>query len=234
MLLRVRDYGKAHQEHFPESTAGEKAFATVARVIDEIDAHATEKLSAPRESQRTKAARRQIILDRMQMIARTSKGVRTAAGAALNLPMPARKSDVAVLAAARSFLKDAEPLQDQFVSLGLPSTCLTELREATEAFDAALSERRTGRSGVAGASAGIKAALTEGIDAARTLDIVVQNTVGNDPVLLASWERDRRIVGWRGKSEVSDDAPTPELTNAAAPKVDAPAAPAVGETKSAA
>jgi hypothetical protein len=159
---------------------------------------------------------------------------------ALTLPMPARKSDVAVITAARSFLKEAEALQDQFVSLGLPPTCLTELREATDAFAAALAERRAGRSGVAGASAGITAAIAEGVEAARTLDIVVLNTIGNDPVLLATWQRDRRVVAWRGKGGAeesgnrtigeSGDRETPKPGDVSSPQT----ATAAGETTSAA
>lgn len=227
MLLRIRDFGTAHRELFPESLSGQRAFADVGRAIEQIEAHSTARLTAGRESRRSKAARRAAMLDRMRAIARTSKGVRTAAGTALALPMPVRKADVAVLTAARSFLSEAEAHHDQFISLGLPPTCSSELREAADAFDAALADRRAGRSTTAAAQAGIRAALTLGAKAARTLDIVVVNTVGHDPVLIAAWRRDRTIVEGKGQggatpgsgdaapaivatmpaAEASDDAP---------------------------
>jgi hypothetical protein len=216
MLLRVRDYGTAHRELFPESSSGREAFDTVAHAIEQIDAHATAALSAARESQKTTTARRRVILERMQSIARTSRGVRTTAGTRLKLPMPTHTSDVAVITAARSFLNQAEPLHDQFVALGLSPTCLTELREAADAFDAAMADRRAGRAGVAAIQAGIKAALAQGCDAARTLDIAVVNTVGQDPVLLAAWQRDRRVVEGIGRGGSSQHpAPAPAADAAA-------------------
>lgn len=225
MLLRVRDFGAAHQAHFPESSAASQAFATVARAVAEIEAHATTKVVISREGRKAKAATRKVILERMAAIARTSRGVRLETGDLLNLQMPTRTSDVAVLTAARGFLHEAEAHQAQLVRLGMPPTCLTELRAATDAFAAALGDRRAGRSGVAGAQAGIDAAITTGTDAARTLDIVVSNTLAHDPVAFAAWKRDRRIVEGKGqgqgtgrKTPSSPSTPTEE-----APSVESPA-----------
>ena len=225
MLLRVRDFGTTHRGLFPESSSGHKAFATVTRAVEQIDTHNTARDVAVRESHVNKTARRKVILDRMRRIARTSTSVAVESGALLQLKMPKRSSDVAVSAAARTFLTQAEAYHDQFVALGLPATCLTDLREALDAFEAAMTDRRLGRAGVAAAQAGIKAALTTGANAARTLDVVVLNTVGHDPSLVAAWQRDRRIVEGTTKATPSSDTATPEV-------VTAPAAPAAGETTS--
>jgi hypothetical protein len=160
----------------------------------------------------------------MQTIARTSRGIRTALGTPLRLAMPDRTSDVAVVRSARAFLQEAEPYQDQMIRLGLPATYFAELRDAADAFDAAMTDRRAGRSGVAGAQAGIKAALTQGTDAARTLDIIVANTLGADPIVMAAWERDRRLVDGRAKPHAdASEAPPAEHPQADAPPADAPA-----------
>ena len=164
-LLRIRDFVAARQDRFPESSSGRVAFATVASAVAQIEEHTAAKLVAVRESHRDRIARRQLILDRMASIARTSRGVTLPSGATLRLRMPTRKSDVATITSARAFLWEAEPHQDQLVKLGLPATYLTELRDATEAFDEALKEGRAGRSGVAAAQAGITAALADGLAA---------------------------------------------------------------------
>jgi hypothetical protein len=208
MLLRVRDFGTRNQNRFPESSDGAEAFATVARAVADIDAQATNKVVVLHEARRSKAERRKTMLQRMRTIARTSRGIHTPLGTPLRLTMPTRTSDVAVVRGARTFLQEAEPYQDQMVRLGLPATYFAELRDAADAFEAALTERRAGRSGIAGAQAGIKAALTQGTDAARTLDIIVANTFGADPIVMAAWERDRRLVDGRANPHAGpNDAP---------------------------
>lgn len=226
MLLRVRDFGNTHKELFPEPLSGHQAFATVARVIDEIDAHVTARAIAAGETRKDQAARRQVILARMQSIARTSRRVTQASGALMRLRMPRKQADTALVADARLFLTRAEACHDQFVSLGLPASCLTDLRAALDAFEAAMTDRRLGRAGVASAQAAIEASLTEGSNAARTLDVVVANTVNDDPALLAAWERDRRLVTGRSKHD-APEPPAPATTPAstatppdAAPPVD--------------
>jgi hypothetical protein len=124
--------------------------------------------------------------------------------------MPKRRSDVAIITSARAFLREAEPHQDQLVNLGLPSTCLTELRATTDAFDEALKEARAGRSGVAAAQAAIRTALADGLNAARLLDIVVPNSI-DDAVSLAAWHRDRKVIEGKARGRSSSDAPSADL-----------------------
>ena len=210
MLLRLRDFGAAHKDRFPESSAGARAFGDVARAVGEIETHAVNRIVTGRESARVRADRRTFIVERLRTIAHTSKGIRTASGARLRLRMPDSRSDTAILNAARAFLREAAPYQEQLVSLGLPPTYFAELGEAADGFAAALTERRTGRSGEAGAKGGINAAFLLGADAARTLDIVVPNVLGGDPVAMAAWQRDRRVVGRNGKdAPATDTEPAP-------------------------
>jgi len=218
MLLRVRDFGKAHPELFPESLAGFKALTAVISAIEKIESLTTERLTAVRQTRRDQAARRAVILDRMRSIARTSRRVIGPAGAPLRLRMPRKQSDLSVVAEARTHLADAEAYHDQFVSLGLPDGCVTDLRQALDAFEGALADRRLGRGGVMRVESGIHDALTKGADAAQTLDLVVRNRIVDDPGLLAEWERHLRIVEGIRRTK---RATTAEAT--AAPGVTAPA-----------
>jgi hypothetical protein len=232
MLLRVRDFGNAHRDLFPEPLSGHQAFVTVVRVISEIDAHTTARLIAARETRKDQAARRKVILARLQTIARTSRSVTQTSGALMRLRMPRNQADTALVAEARLVLTRAEAYHDQFVSLGLSTTCLTDLRQALDAFEAAMTDRRLGRAGVASAQAAIEALLTEGSNAARTLDVVVANTAANDPALLAAWERDRRLVAGKSKRDAAiepsapaqPDAPAATPTSAATPAEEVPPA----------
>ena len=194
MLLRSRDFGLAHKERFPESSPGARQFADLARILADIEAHVTQKIVAVRETRRAKKDRRTLILDRMKAIIRTSRGIRSETGAPLGLRMPARTSDIAILAAARGFLEEVEPYQEQMVGLGLPAEYFGDLRQTAEAFADAMAKRRAGRSTVAGSQAGIKALLAAGSNVARTLDIIVANTLGGDAVAMAAWARDRKLI----------------------------------------
>jgi hypothetical protein len=223
-LLRVRDFGAAHQDRFPSSSGGTEAFATVAGAVAQIEQHAAAKLVAVREGRRDRIARRKLIKNRMAIIARTSRGVTLPSGAALTLRMPTRRSDVAIVTSARAFLQEAEAHRDQLVRLGLPSTCLSELRAEAEAFDEALKDGRAGRSAVAAAQAGITAAFNDGLAAARLLDIVVPNTIGDDAVALAAWRRDRKVIEGKGRGRSTAPAP-PADPQADEPPASAPPEP---------
>ncbi|MCC7010717.1 MAG: hypothetical protein IT184_18040 [Acidobacteria bacterium] len=215
MLLRVRDFWNVHRALFPESSAGGQAFASVAQAVAGIDAHLTSKALAAKEGRRAKAAARAALTRIMRRIVRTGRGLkRTLPDQENNLEMPTRSSDVALLAAARLFIGEVEANRDRLVYLGLPPDVTTSLRDATDAFERAMRGRRTGRSDLAAAKAGFTSALALGLDAVRTLDIVVVNALEQDPVLLAKWERDRRVVGGRSRAE-----PKPALGPPALPAV---------------
>lgn len=199
MLSRVRDFGAAHQSRFPESSPGRVAFAAIAAAIAQLETLAAARLIAVREARRDRRTRRAAVLEKMKVIAHTSRGVITASGAPLRLRMPQRRSDVFVLTTARAFLGEAEPRREQLVTLGLPPTCLAELEQATEAFADTLADRREGRATVAAAAAGMDLAFDQAFAALRTLDIVVPNATAGDPVAWATWTRARKVIEGRGR-----------------------------------
>ena len=87
-----------------------------------------------------------------------------------------------------------------------------------DAFEASLTDRRAGRYGVSAAHASIKAALAEGFDAIRTLDVVVANSLKGDPALMPAWLRCRRIVTPEAASSTPAPAVPASATDAALKK----------------
>jgi hypothetical protein len=208
MLLRVRDFGMSHRAAFPESSKGGKTFAKVAQAVADIDAHATAKQLAAHEGRRAKAAARTAVRRWMLAIARTARDlIRATPELEATLRMPSRKAEVVLLGSARTFLEGAVRIEDQLVELGLSATFLAEFRGAVDTFENELAGRRSGRGRVAAGRAAIKAALIDGMDAARTLDVVVTNTLGHDPALFARWQRDRRLVDGKAKNPAAVTAP---------------------------
>ena len=217
MLLRVRDFGNEHHELFPELSAGGQAFAQVAQATARIGAHATRKPLTAADGREAIVASRALLLERLRLVVRTARGIRKAEGVNANpLRMTRRVSDDVRIQTARRFLDVAEErrddglVRDQLVRLGLPVTCLAELRQAADDLEAALSARRGGRRGVASAQAGIASALADGLAAVHTLDIVVPNAVESNPEVFAAWKRDRRVVERRSKATDAPDVVTGE------------------------
>lgn len=203
MLLRVRDFGAAHKDLFPESTTDGQTFARVAKATAEIEAHTLAKSLAAKSGRKSKAAAREAVIVVMQELVRTARGLAvTAPGLEHALEMPQQTSDIAILDAARSFVRQAEPIKDELVALRLPPTRIEELRRAAEVFDEAIDGRRAGRTDLAAARGGITDALADGLSAVRLLDVIVPNVVKDDPVLTAAWKRVRKVI--EGRSRTTD------------------------------
>jgi hypothetical protein len=130
--------------------------------------------------------------------------------------MPRRTSDAALLTAAEAFLKAAAADAEPFIARGLPSTFVADLQQAIDLLEKAMTARGKGREGVTAAQTGMTSALRRGADALATLDAVVINVVGKDPVLAAGWTRNRRVVEGAPKNDAK-----PNAADAAAPKDDA-------------
>jgi hypothetical protein len=215
MFVRVKDFGEAHRDLFPESTVGGQAFATVGAVVAQLSAHVVSKMSSAREGQRAKPMARDALVERLETIGRTARAI-AAETPGFDDPfrMPRRQTDETLLMAGRVFVEDAEVGRSRFIGHGLPETFVADLSGLVEKFEQAIRSREAGRSARAVAQAGIGAALLSGLAAVRQLDVIVANQLAGDSAALAGWERDRR-VGYPNRGRNVAAAPTP-----------APAAPA--------
>lgn len=203
MYLRVRDFGITHRETFPTASVGGQAFATIARVVDDIEAHAPARLLAAQQGRKTRTEARQAVRRWMQTIATTARHIRRTTPGLDSLEMPRSRSDATLLGAAEAFLTDTAPFRKELVAFGLPANFLTELRHAVSVFTDAQAKRRAGGAGLSSARAGIAAAFREGASAIRALDVVIPNTIGSNPVLMAAWRRDRRVVRGAAKGKAN-------------------------------
>ena len=221
MLRRVRDFGAAHRELFPETTPGGQAFQAIANAIEEFDTNVVTRALVVKQGREDMVVARAAIRREMRVIARTGRSLRKAAvPSARKLRMPGQVSGVALLGAAETFLKESEPHREALLSLGMPATALSTLRESMDSLDAALTVRGEGRRAAKSASEAIKRAFANAGTALATLDIVVPNLVERDSVLFAGWMRDRVVVnGQHKRPSVSVEPVNPANTSAAAPVV---------------
>jgi hypothetical protein len=221
MLLRVRDFGSAHRARFPESSTAGKGFAAVAGAVAAIEGHAMDGLVTAEEGRKARDAAREVLVERLTAIARTARVIaRDLPGADDVFKVPEQRSDTALLTTARAFIREGEAVKARFVPLGMSDRFLTDLQAVVETFEEAIHGRRAGRSGLAVARAGLKTALAQGLDAVRTLDVVVANTLQDDLAVLTAWKRGRRMTS-KAKGapgvKTTPESPTPPPSVAPAP-----------------
>ena len=222
MLARVRDFGQAHRDLFPESSVGGQAFATVAAAVAELSEQAVAKMSSMREGIRAKTEARNGLIVRLEAIARTARAIAAdRPGFDDSFRLPRQHSDEALVTIARVFIQDAEATKDQFVAHGLSDTFLAELQKLLEKFEQAARDREAGRSVRIAAHAGIERALLAGGAAVRKLDVIVANQLQDDSTALAVWEGERRLDSTRRPK-----ATAPTINPVPAPQVAEPPAPA--------
>jgi hypothetical protein len=198
MLGRVRDFGQAHRDLFPESSVGGQAFATVAAAVAELSDYAVAKMSSAREGIRAKTEARHGLIERLEAIARTAHAIAVdRPGFDDSFRLPRQHSDEALVTIARVFIQDAEATKDQFVAHGLADTFVAELQKRLETFEQAARDREVGRSARIAAHAGIERALLAGLAAVRKLDVIVANHLQHDSTAIAVWEGERRLDSTR-------------------------------------
>jgi hypothetical protein len=224
MLVRVSKFGEAHRGAFPKATAGGKEFAAVAAAVTQVTDYSDSKVRSSEAGRQSKARAREALVDRLRSIGRTARIIaRRTPGFAdpFRIPGPGRPTDQAVLAAGRIFADAAAEGKDRFLTHGLPDTFVGDLKRLVETFDGATRDREAGKERRAVAHKGLVAALSAGLDAARALDVIVANQLGDDGDAMAAWEHDRKVE--RPRRSRSREV----TSTSSAPAPAAPAAPAV-------
>lgn len=215
MFLRIREFGKDARWRSLELPAAREAFAAIAKAIDDVNEYMVDgRLAVSRT--KVRARLRVSMREKLKALACAARHVsaREAPSATITrFLMPVSESDVALIATARQFMTDAARVKDRVVALGLPPTFIDDLRELTDAFDAAIRERRQAHARAAAATAGLCRAIADGFAAVRVLDIIVPNQLAREPVLLAGWRHERRLAGNGRKSKPEVGGQKPEVTH---------------------
>lgn len=219
-LQRVQAFGRTYRERFPAGTIGANAFTTIDDVLARLDAWAGNTPTPAPDRRVEIATARDTLLTLLEAIRRSARAIaRTEPGFDGPFHIPNPRQNVRVLAAARSMIADATSRQERFVAWGMPATFVTALTEAADAFEASLGRKQSERDGLAGALAGIDAAVKAGLDAVAQLDVIVANGLADDPSALAVWEGDRKVERFRRAKRETEPAKVPVTPSATeAPK----------------
>ncbi len=202
MLKRVREFGEAHRELFQAETLGGRALEEVAAAVAQLGEHAVAKMSAQRGVTRGRATARSELRRRLDAISRNARVIAgDTPGFADPFCPPRQRSDQALVTAARLFIRESEAVKSRFIAYGMPDSFVATLGALVDGFEQAMRSGETKRDGHTAARASIEAALSGGIAAVRKLDVILANRLGDDPVTMAVWKRDRRIHAGRSRTE---------------------------------
>jgi len=200
MLLRVRDFAKAHAQAFPESGAGREALASVCKAADDLATTDQVKMEASVSARADRlAVARKTLTDLLTKVGQLARVLRAGGQALPAFELPVSKSDQSLLTAARQFARDAALFEAEFSGHGMGSTVIAAV---TAAFEGAMSDRGTKRADHIAANTRIHDVLTAALRDVRRLDLIVDNELASDNVIQALWKTARRIKAPRSTTPV--------------------------------
>jgi hypothetical protein len=230
MFVRVRDFGIANRERFPESSTGGVMFGQVTAAVAEIDEHLKRRILGQIEGRRVKPLTRATAFNYMKVIAKAARRVTRGEGVVNPFKMPPRRTLKAELATARVFIEEATPRSEAFIRLGLPSTFISDFTALVDELQAAVDTQISSKTVRGKAQAGIAAAFARGLEIIRDLEVVVEAATQDDPALAAAWHTARHIEGQHSSTSTpatppapapAPPAPTPVVTADEAPQTTA-------------
>jgi len=222
MLIRVRNFGAAHDQLFPVNSSAHAAFAIVSEEIEQLEKlDVTERLATHSARAARKVAARKALVEELTRAQHTARVLeKTIPQLSELLEPPDTSDDQMLVTVARQFIAGIVTHAETFASHGI---AVDELRQQVDGFEAVLNERGVRRDEQVQARARIEASLARAMDAVATLDVVVSNQLKTDAPTLATWWRERRESPLkRPKNAVvrSAVATTPEAAPATAPEAE--------------
>jgi hypothetical protein len=166
--------------------------------IVELTTHAEEQqgshLAAQGNTQEKRSLQLVLRRDHMAPIARIARADLPPTPAVEPLKMPKGRPTAARLAAlADGMANAATPFADTFISAGLPTDFIAQLRAATTAMVASVAERNQNRGKRGGATTGLKQKLGRARRIVHVLDAFIQTALKDDQALLSSWNIVKRV-----------------------------------------
>jgi hypothetical protein len=188
-FIRIRDFGRDHASEFAANGLAKQSFTTLDGIITELEGHAAAQVSGvgrKRHGTITRAESGEDLRDLVTAVSRTAGVLHEVPGVSGNFELPDSDSDQAWLARARAFATDLAPFASQFEAQELPGL-IANLNEKIAALEAAIEQQASGTSDHVASRAAVEDVLERGLDARRTLDVVVRNKYQDDPVIMAKW-----------------------------------------------
>ncbi len=195
MLVRVKDFGTAHVELFPESSPGGSKFAQVTTVVATIEEHMKNRVLGHAGSRGVNTTTRAKVFEYMRTLAQAARQISRQRRSQVPFVMPRRRRLKVEVATARAFLDEAAKRQVEFVAMGLPETFVSDFKALVDELDQAVNGRLSGKTMRGQARVGIADALRKGMHLVGDLDVIVAIAGRENDVAAATWRIARRVEG---------------------------------------
>ncbi|HEX8246874.1 MAG TPA: hypothetical protein VF599_01725 [Pyrinomonadaceae bacterium] len=195
---------------FSPTSPGGKALAELSAVISEIrtlDAQQVSGMSSARQHVGVKDEEVDVLMQLIRNINRAANAFQDEIpGSDLKFRLPRNRSEQNILATARAFLADAEPLKAKFIEYGLAADFLDKLQALIEAVDERGAAADSAGEQRSGATGGLIDAIRRGMSISRRLDSIVRIKYENSASKLSAWTTASHL---QRAPEKKEDEPQP-------------------------
>lgn len=195
---------------FPPASPGGKALAELSAVISQIRAFAAEQVSGAGSSRQHIGVKDEEVDALMRLIRNINRAANAfedeIPGSDLKFRLPRNRSEQNILATARAFLADAEPLKAKFVEYGLAADFTDKLQALIEAIDERAAAADSAGEQKAGATGGLLDIVREGMSISRRLDSIVRIKYEDNAAKLSAWTTASHL---KKAPEKTEDEPPP-------------------------
>ena len=197
MAVRVRDFLRAHRT---DGAAEGAALARLEELVQRAEVLATQQragILAARASTEMRGEVRRALRSKLLLYLSAVGGVAANENAELGAQfrLPRVGPNQAFVTMSRGMLEKAIANKDLLVKRGMSEQLILDITTAIEEFEQTLEATRAGRLEHVGASADLRAVMTNISDQVRILDGIVRYRFGDNAELMGAWASAHSVVG---------------------------------------
>jgi hypothetical protein len=212
MAVRVRDFLRAHRTDGVAEGAALARLEELVQRAEVLTAQQRAGIVATRAATEMRAEVRRALRGKLLMYLSAVGGV--AANENLELGAQFRVPKVgpnqAFVTVARGMLEKATEHKELLVKRGMSEALLTDIAAAIAEFEQTLEATRAGRLEHVGASADLRAVMSEITEQVKVLDGVVRYRFGDNPELMGAWASAHNVLSRspaKPEPQVGDETP---------------------------
>jgi hypothetical protein len=197
MVLRVDQLCSVDQAgDFTNQTNAGKFAQLIHTIVPKLNEQIGKQAAARRLAQAStdsKDAARQLLRALVEQMRDTARGMDADAPGTSTLFKLTSRTDEALLAAARAFQINAQPLEAEFIRNEMPADFLAQLQQYLAAFEQASAAQSTHLAEQVAATTALRTLLAEALRAVKQLHPIVRNKYRKDSGKLAAWRNVSRV-----------------------------------------
>ena len=197
MLNKVGVFRSSHDHLFTAGSVARELSDRISSGMSRLNVLAPHQLAHSRDARLQTAGKNRA---RKALLATLNRTVKTAQFIASGVPgfdeafqLPRGESDAAILYTARQFVERATPSAALFIRFSMPADFIDDMNTHIRNIEQAMENRSAILRRLKESTAAIDAGIKECMNALFKLDIVMANTLRDDPVTQAGWNAARHV-----------------------------------------